>query len=80
MRLDDYRSFNALAESVIGLYTAELITRGGPWSTVGSVELGTARWVDFWNTRRLHSACGDVPPAEFEAAYWQRQEAPIAAA
>ena len=71
---------NALAESVIGLYKTELITRGGPWSTVGEVELGTARWVDFWNTRRLHSACGDVPPAEFEAAYWERQEAPIVAA
>jgi putative transposase len=71
---------NALAESVIGLYKAELITRGGPWPTVEQVELGTARWVDFWNTRRLHSACGDIPPAEFEAAYWQRQEEPIAAA
>jgi putative transposase len=60
---------NALAESVIGLYKAELIARAGPWRTVEQVELATAGWVDFWNTRRLHSACGDVPPAEFEAAY-----------
>lgn len=63
---------NALAESVIGLYKAELIKPRGSWRTVDEVELGTARWVAFWNTRRLHSACGDVPPAEFEAAYHQR--------
>lgn len=60
---------NALAESVNGLYKAELINRQGPWRTVEEVELGTARWVHFWNDRRLHSACGDVSPAEFEAAY-----------
>jgi len=63
---------NALAETVNGLYKAELINRHGPWRTVEEVELATARWVHFWNTRRLHSACGDVPPAEFEAAYHQR--------
>jgi putative transposase len=60
---------NALAESVIGLYKAELIARHGPWLTVEQVELATARWVDFWNTRRLHTACGDLPPAEYEADY-----------
>jgi putative transposase len=63
---------NALAETVNGLYKAELINRQGPWRTLEQVELATARWVDFWNTRRLHSACGDVPPAEFEAAYHSR--------
>ena len=63
---------NALAETVNGLYKAELINRHGPWRSVDEVELATARWVHFWNTRRLHSACGDVPPAEFEAAYHQR--------
>ena len=60
---------NALAETVNGLYKAELINRRGPWRTLEQVELATARWVDFWNTQRLHSACGDIPPAEFEAAY-----------
>ena len=60
--LDDYRSFNALAETVNGLYKAELINRHGPWRTVDEVELATAEWAHFWNTRRLHSACGDVPP------------------
>jgi putative transposase len=63
---------NALAESVIGLYKAELIGRAGPWRTIEQVELATASWVDFWNTRRLHSACGDAPPAEYEAAYHSR--------
>jgi putative transposase len=71
---------NALAESVNGLYKAELINRHGLWRTVDEVELATATWVHFWNTRRLHGACGDVPPAEFEAAYHQRiQEANEAA-
>ena len=64
---------NALAETVNGLYKAELINPKGPWRSVEQVELGTARWVHFWNTRRLHSACGDVPPAEFEAAYHSLQ-------
>ena len=71
---------NALAETVNGLYKAELIDRRGPWRSVDEVELATADWVHFWNTRRLHSACGDVPPTEFEATYHQRQvEASVAA-
>ena len=60
---------NALAETVNGLYKAELINRHGPWRSVEAVELATAEWVHFWNTRRLHGACGDIPPAEFEAVY-----------
>ena len=71
---------NALAETVNGLYKAELINRRGPWRSVDEVELATAEWVHFWNTRRLHSACGDVPPAEFEAAYHQRLQAATEAA
>jgi putative transposase len=71
---------NALAETVNGLYKAELIHPRGPWRTVQEVELGTARWVHFWNTRRLHSACGDIPPAEYEAAYHSRLQATTEAA
>jgi putative transposase len=71
---------NALAETVNGLYKAELINRRGPWRSVEEVELATADWVHFWNSRRLHSACGDVPPAEFEAAYHQRLQAATEAA
>lgn len=70
---------NALAETVNGLYKAELINRAGPWRSVEQVELATAEWVDFWNTRRLHEACGYLPPAEYEAAYHANGEV-IAAA
>ena len=67
---------NALAESVIGLYKSELIFNRGPWRTVEDVELATLAWVHWWNTSRLHSAIGNVPPAEFEAAHYaQRQPA-----
>lgn len=57
---------NALAETVNGLYKAELIRRAGPWRSVEDVELATLAWVAWWNTERLHSACGYVPPAEYE--------------
>ena len=70
---------NALAETVNGLYKAELINRQGPWRSVEQVELATSKWVHWWNTQRLHGACGDVPPAEYEAAYWATQQ-PAAAA
>ena len=69
---------NALAETVNGLYKAELIHRRGPWRSIEDVEAATARWVHWWNTGRLHSACGDIPPAEYEAAYWADQ--PVATA
>jgi putative transposase len=59
---------NALAEAVNSLYKAELIYRRGPWRSVADVEMATLSWVDWWNNRRIHSATGGVPPAEFEAA------------
>ncbi|HEX2679851.1 MAG TPA: integrase core domain-containing protein, partial [Candidatus Dormibacteraeota bacterium] len=61
---------NALAESVIGLYKTEGVRKQGPWRSFEQLELATARWVDWYNNRRLHSAVGDVPPAEFEATYY----------
>ena len=61
---------NALAESLIGLFKTEVVKKQGPWRTVEQLELATARWVDWYNNRRLHSSIGDVPPAEFEAAYY----------
>ena len=71
---------NALAETVNGLYKTELI-RGpehGPWRTIEDVELATLGWVHWHNTERLHSYLGDVPPAEFEAAFYAAQQtAPI---
>ena len=65
---------NALAESEIGLYKAELINRRGPWMTMEEVELGTLEWVQWFNHRRLHSSIGDVPPIEFEAAYYLERD------
>jgi len=61
--------FNALAEAVNSLYKAELMYRRGPWRSVADVELATLAWVDWWNTRRIHSAKGGVPPAECEATH-----------
>ena len=57
---------NALAESTIGLYKTELINHRGPWKTLDQVELATLEWVDWYNHRRLHSACARLPPVEFE--------------
>jgi putative transposase len=65
---------NALAEAVNGLYKTELIYRQGPWRSAEEVELATLAWVDWWNTRCLHGACGGVPPAEFEA-NWRKSNA-----
>ena len=76
-RGDSYE--NALAETINGLYKAELVNRRGPWRSVAEVEVATAEWVHFWNTRRLHSACGNIPPAEFEAAYARLTEVSPAA-
>jgi putative transposase len=66
---------NALAETIIGLYKAELIRRRGPWKGIDQVEYATLEWVDWFNHRRLLEPIGHVPPAEFEAAY-HRQEDP----
>jgi putative transposase len=60
---------NALAESTIGLYKTEKIRREGPWKTLSDVELATLEWVDWFNTTRLHSACGRLSPAQYEARY-----------
>ncbi len=65
---------NALMESTIGLYKTELIKKEGPWRSLADVELATAEYVDWFNTRRLHTAIGGVPPAEFEAAYYAQTQ------
>ena len=69
---------NALAESFIGLYKAELVNFDGPWRTVEELELATLLWVDWYNTTRLHSSIGYKTPVAFEQAYWDehiKQEA-----
>ena len=65
-----YRGVNALAETINGLYNTELIKPRKPWKTVDDVEYATAEWVDWYNTRRLHSSLGYATPAEFEQAHY----------
>jgi transposase InsO family protein len=65
---------NALAETINGLYKAEVIWRRGPWRSVEAVEYATLAWVDWFNNRRLLEPLGDVPPAEFEQAYYRQRE------
>ena len=61
----------ALAESVIGLFKTELIKPARPWRTAEQVEIATLNYVDWFNNRRLYESCGDIPPAELEAAYYR---------
>lgn len=63
---------NALAETVNGLYKNEVIHRRGPWRDVDAVELATLAWVHWFNTERLHSSLGDIPPAEFEEHHYRQ--------
>ncbi len=70
---------NALMESTIGLYKTELVKPRGPWRSLADVELATAEYVEWFNTKRLHTAIGGLPPAEYEASYYaQVQPSPEA--
>ena len=71
---------NALAESINGLYKTEVIYRRGPWRTIDAVEYATLVWVDWFNNRRLLEPIGYVPPAEYEAVYYRKQESQAEAA
>lgn len=65
---------NALAETINGLYKAEMIHRRGPWKTREAVELATLEWVSWFNHHRLLGPIGYIPPAEAEANYWSQQK------
>jgi len=67
---------NALAETINGLYKAEVIHRKGPWRSFEAVEYATLEWVYWFNNRRLLEPIGNVPPAEAEAAYYAALEEP----
>jgi putative transposase len=74
--VDNYRSINALAETVNGYYKAELVrgpARSGPRKTVEDLELATLGWVHWHSTQRLHGYLGDIPPVEFENAFYAGQ-------
>jgi putative transposase len=63
---------NALAETINGLYKAELIHHRRPWKTRESVELATLEWVSWFNHQRLMGPLGYIPPAEAEANYYRQ--------
>ena len=71
---------NALAETINGLYKAEVIHRRGPWRSYEAVEFATLEWVDLFNNRRLLEPIGNIPPAEAEAKYYAALDQPAVAA
>ena len=71
---------NALAETINGLYKAEVIHRRGPWRSFEAVEYATLEWVDWVNHRRLLEPIGNIPPAEAEEQYYaMTEQRPMAA-
>jgi putative transposase len=71
---------NALAETINGLYKAEVIHRSGPWRSFEAVEFATLQWVDWFNNRRLLEPIGNIPPAEAEERYYAATRSPAMAA
>jgi transposase InsO family protein len=71
---------NALAETINGLYKAEVIHRRGPWRSFEAVEFATLEWVDWFNHRRLLEPIGNIPPAEAEERYYAMLDQPAMAA
>jgi hypothetical protein len=71
---------NALAETINGLYKAEVIHRRGPWRSFEAVEFATLEWVDWFNNRRLLEPIGNIPPAEAEERYYATLDQPAMAA
>ncbi|WP_425312661.1 IS3 family transposase [Martelella limonii] len=71
---------NALAETINGLYKAEVIHRRGPWRNFEAVEFATLEWVDWFNNRRLLEPIGNKPPAEAEAHFYAALETEVQAA
>lgn len=62
---------NALAESVIGLFKAEVIHRRGPWRGFDDVEYATLEWAAWFNTQRLLEPLAYLPPAEYEEQFYR---------
>jgi transposase InsO family protein len=71
---------NALAETINGLYKAEVIHRRGPWRSFEAVEFATLEWINWFNHRRLLEPIGNIPPAEAEQRYYAMLEQPHMAA
>jgi len=69
---------NALAETINGLFNAEVIHKDGPWKGLDEVEHATLNWVDWFNNRWLLGPIGDIPPVEYENMYYQQAESAAA--
>lgn len=69
---------NALAETMNGLYKAEVIFHLGPWKGLEDVEYATLEWVAWYNSQRLMEPLGYLPPAEYEEQYHRTQAEPSA--
>jgi transposase InsO family protein len=65
---------NALAETINGLFKAEVIHRRGPWRSFAAVEYATLEWVYWFNNRRPLEPIGNIPPAEAEAKFYAALE------
>ncbi|WP_188973974.1 integrase core domain-containing protein, partial [Neoroseomonas lacus] len=71
---------NALAESINGLYKAEVIHRRGPWRSLEAVQFATLEWIGWFNHRRLLEPRGNIPPAKAEALHYAAHDhQPLAA-
>ena len=71
---------NALAETINGLYKAEIIHRRGPWRSFEAIEFATLEWVDWFKNRRILEPIGNIPPAEAEERYNAMLQQPAMAA
>jgi len=71
---------NALAETINGLFTAEVFHRRSPWRTFGAVEYATLEWVEWFNNGSLREQIGNIPPAEAEANFCDAPETKAMAA
>jgi len=72
---------NAMAESIIGLFETEVIWPRGPWKNVDAVEYATLEWVNWYKkNKRLLEPIGNIPPVEFESAYYEQENGQAMAA
>ena len=65
---------NAFAETINGLYNAEVIHRRGPWRSFEAVEFATLEWADWFNRRRLLEPIGNILPAEAEENFYAKMD------
>lgn len=71
---------STVAETINGLFKAEVIHRRGPWRSIEAVEYATLEWVDWFNNRRLLEPIGNIPPSEAEANFYAALETEVMAA